>query len=214
MRKEYQLNKDTYNKVAQSYAVNAFQKQWMRDYVNKFSKMIKPYGTLLDLGCGPGNDVFLFTELGFDVTGVDLSEEMVSEARRRVPSATFQVSSMVEIEFPHSSFDAVWSVGSLHHIDYVDFGVTLNNAYKWLKQDGKAFISTKSGKGEGIETQIQIGVGSKSDKYWVYWQGEKLIEILEKIGYKIIEVTETEPERKKDLPEGFTESWLNVWMEK
>lgn len=214
MRKEYQLNKDTYNKVAQSYAVNAFQKQWMRDYVDKFSKMINPNSTLLDLGCGPGNDVLLFTEKGFDVTGVDLSEEMISEAQRRVPSATFLVGSMAEIEFPDSSFDAVWSVGSLHHIDHADFGIVLRNAYGWLKQGGKAFISTKSGKGEGIETQIQVGVGSKSDKYWVYWQKEELMELLKRIGYKIKEITETEPERKKDLPEGFTESWLNVWIEK
>ena len=36
---------------------------------------------VLDLGCGTGKVTFLLRELGYDMTGVDISEEMLSVAR-------------------------------------------------------------------------------------------------------------------------------------
>lgn len=44
---------------------------------------------LLDLGCGTGNHSQYFKE-NFNVTGVDLSEEMLALARRKVPEVKFQ----------------------------------------------------------------------------------------------------------------------------
>lgn len=43
----------------------------------------------LDLGCGPGVLSQDFVQLGYDVRGVDLSEEMIARARRVAPSASF-----------------------------------------------------------------------------------------------------------------------------
>lgn len=40
-------------------------------------------GTLLEIGCGTGAHAELFIEQGWSVTGVDLSEEMLSRARSR-----------------------------------------------------------------------------------------------------------------------------------
>ncbi|MFH0965846.1 MAG: class I SAM-dependent methyltransferase [Planctomycetota bacterium] len=41
-------------------------------------------GRLLDLGCGTGRHVVHFARRGFDVTGIDLSEHMIEETRKKL----------------------------------------------------------------------------------------------------------------------------------
>ena len=47
-------------------------------------RWLRAPGRLLDLGCGTGRLVVHFAARGFDVTGVDLSQHMLADARRKV----------------------------------------------------------------------------------------------------------------------------------
>jgi ubiquinone/menaquinone biosynthesis C-methylase UbiE len=71
---------------------------------------------ILDLGCGKGTTaIYLARKYGCSVTGIDLSEELVSEAvslarRARVRHRThFQVGDAHSLPFPDETFDAVVS---------------------------------------------------------------------------------------------------------
>ncbi len=44
---------------------------------------------VLDLGCGTGNSSLPMFALGFEVTGLDASEEMLEQAREKLPPVTF-----------------------------------------------------------------------------------------------------------------------------
>ena len=46
-------------------------------------------GALLDLGCGTGNATLPMVEQGFEVTGVDASDDMLAVARRKLPGVAF-----------------------------------------------------------------------------------------------------------------------------
>ena len=46
-----------------------------------------PNGSLLDLGCGTGKHAVEFARLGYDVTGIDRSQEMVALAEAQIPKA-------------------------------------------------------------------------------------------------------------------------------
>ena len=46
-------------------------------------------GPVLDLGCGTGNSTMPMFALGFDVTGLDASEDMLEQAREKLPPVTF-----------------------------------------------------------------------------------------------------------------------------
>lgn len=62
------------------------------DFLEKvFERFGKKPIKILDLGCGTGMHDKLLSEKGYEVNGVDLSEEMVSIARRNVPSGNFVV---------------------------------------------------------------------------------------------------------------------------
>ena len=68
---------------------------------------------VLDVGCGTGFLSLLLAELGFDVTGVDFSEEMRGEGERKAReqglSIRFQRGDAENPDFPDNSFDAIIS---------------------------------------------------------------------------------------------------------
>jgi SAM-dependent methyltransferase len=57
-------------------------------------------GTVVDLGCGTGIFAAELAAAGYDVTGVDISEAMVTLARAHAPAATFSVGSLHDFELP------------------------------------------------------------------------------------------------------------------
>jgi SAM-dependent methyltransferase len=75
--------------------------------------------TVLELGCGTGNDADRIARAGFDVTAVDLSAEAIEQARRKFSaSVRFIVADVSSpLPFADESFDAVMSNVALHAFD-------------------------------------------------------------------------------------------------
>ena len=74
------------------------------------SLQLKPGQTVLDAAVGTGLNLSAYPE-GVHVIGIDLSEKMLDEARKKHVSAdiTFKVSDMCNLDFPDNSFDAAAS---------------------------------------------------------------------------------------------------------
>lgn len=72
--------------------------------------------TVLELGCGTGNDSARLAGEGYSVTAADVSEEAIGQARARFGSmVTFIVADVTRRHpFPDGSFDAVMSNVALH----------------------------------------------------------------------------------------------------
>ena len=70
-------------------------------------------GRLLDVGCGPGLFSIAAAKLGWSVTGIDLSQRMLDEARANAQEAgrpaIFQIGNAEAPDFAPESFDAVFS---------------------------------------------------------------------------------------------------------
>src|SRR5437879_9758152 len=84
---------------------------------------LKPGDAVLDVGCGPASDVLELERVvgptGRTV-GVDVSEAMVEEARRRATAAgsraQFEVAPAESLPFPDATFDAVRTERVLMHV--------------------------------------------------------------------------------------------------
>lgn len=66
---------------------------------------------VLDVGCGGGADLYQLIRIGCRVdkiTGIDIQEERISEARRIYPTANFVVADAAEMTFVDSTFDVVF----------------------------------------------------------------------------------------------------------
>lgn len=71
-----------YDRVAENYWVGTRDHDVSQNY-EAFLGAIegsRPY-TILDIGCGPGRDLQQFCSLGYNVIGLDGSEELVAMAR-------------------------------------------------------------------------------------------------------------------------------------
>lgn len=79
----------------------------------------QPAERVLDLGCGTGDLTAQLAASGASVVGVDASNEMVTEARRKHPSLSFSVGDGQELRFERE-FDAVFSNATLHWMPRAD----------------------------------------------------------------------------------------------
>lgn len=72
--------------------------------------------TILELGCGTGNDAARLASQGYVVTAIDLSGEAIGQARARFGSIVrFMVADMTQrLPFRDEGFDAVMSNVALH----------------------------------------------------------------------------------------------------
>jgi len=66
---------------------------------------------LLDVGCGTGHWSAYFASRGFDVTGVDISEQMIQVARgKNVSGSRFQVADAENLPFADHQFDVAAAI--------------------------------------------------------------------------------------------------------
>jgi SAM-dependent methyltransferase len=91
---------------------------WAGAWTRPFLVPLRQAGvrTVLELGCGIGNDAARLAGEGYSVTAIDVSGEAIGEARARFGSlARFLVADVTQpLPFPDGSFDAVMSNVALH----------------------------------------------------------------------------------------------------
>lgn len=72
--------------------------------------------SVLDVGCGPGlTDELLGPYVG-DLTGVDVSPQMIEAARARNPSFTYEAYDGQVLPFPDERFTFTFAICVLHHV--------------------------------------------------------------------------------------------------
>jgi SAM-dependent methyltransferase len=94
---------------------------------------------VLDFGCGSGNEVIQIARAGArSVCGLDISENNLREARRRV--AESDVADCCRLTDQSSGqFDVIFSIDSFEHYDDPD--AILDQMYSLLRPDGRLFVS-------------------------------------------------------------------------
>lgn len=97
---------------------------------------------ILDIGCGAG---FLSNDLahyGYDVTGVDSSEQSLNIARRHDHTCRvkYQSGDANHLQFPDRSFSVVCAMDFLEHVEHPD--LVIQEISRVLKPDGLFFYHT------------------------------------------------------------------------
>ena len=95
--------------------------------------------TVLDLTCGTGSQAFWLARRGFQVTGVDINERMLSHAKRKAKALKFPVTldkgDMRTAKV--GAFDAVITISSsVGHLTRADFAKAIRNIRHNLKSRG------------------------------------------------------------------------------
>jgi len=120
-----------YRDSCQSYFWQAiFEKE-----ISYIARELKGCRNILSVGWGPAVIEKGLEEKGFDVTGLDVSEEALKGAPGSIRTL---VGSAEKMEFESNSFDAVIYIASLQFIDNYEKAVW--EAARVVKQDGKIIV--------------------------------------------------------------------------
>ncbi len=108
----------------------------------------KSGGSYLDVGCGTGNYIAYFSQLGYFFAGIDPSDIMLDKARVKCPNITFIKAGAESIPFDDNSFDGASGMFTLHH--WKDIQQGLKELYRVLKPQSKlVFLSFTSEQTDG-----------------------------------------------------------------
>ncbi len=110
---------------------------WAKYVVRFFSVARIKVERILEIGCGTGNLTKHLVDMGFKVVGLDVSEEMVKVAKRKLPKVEFLVADVREFSLDER-FDAIISTfDSLNNILEDDDMVTaFINVRRHLREGG------------------------------------------------------------------------------
>ncbi len=99
--------------------------------------------SFLDLGCGPGYYSVALADMGFDVTGIDYSEEMLSQARKNASehnvTPEFIRADASFLPFEDGSFDFIVSRNVIWNLP--EPKKAYSEILRVLRSGGKAFIT-------------------------------------------------------------------------
>jgi ubiquinone/menaquinone biosynthesis C-methylase UbiE len=140
---DYRHIEETYDEGSQDYG-DYFKKphEFIEQDRHQFIARLPAGSKILDCGCGPGMDTEKFSQLGYDVTAIDLSDRFVKLTRKRIPNAIVQKMDMRYLAFPEAAFDGVWASFSLLHIRANEIRKTLFGFRFVLRERGLGLLTS------------------------------------------------------------------------
>jgi ubiquinone/menaquinone biosynthesis C-methylase UbiE len=163
------------------------------DNVNMFISYLYKNSKILDIGCGPGHYSKYFDKCGYDVTGIDFSNSMISIARKLCTNVNFVQKDMRNLDFKEKSFDALWVCASFPHIPKIHSYSILNDFKRLLKKNGILFINAIIGNEDyRIENSCETntifeGVG----RYFQWYPNKETVSnMLREVGFKVDKTSE------------------------
>lgn len=187
---------DWYNQNASQYAKSVQDLAALNqidDFINLLPNNNKK---VLDAGCAAGRDSKILSEKGAEVTGIDLSFELLEIAQRKLPHIVFEHGSFLNMPFKDSTFGGVWSHASLLHCETVNDVLTaLKEFNRVLIKDGILHVYVKVNT-QNKKFDVVTDAISHHDRFFQYFTNDELKDLIHISGFKLIKM-ENEEDRAK-----------------
>ncbi len=184
MTKILDMNKKAWDNLAGSYDDRSISP--ISDLFNEFIGLVGK-GRVLDLGCGTGVPYARhMTGKGFDVLGIDLSEEMVKVASSNVPGARFEQISMTDIPYV-SEFIGILSNFSMLLLTPDMFKETARRIHTALK-DGRYFylaLNEPAKESSDPESDVIVNIMGQ-EMYSRAYTVKEIEEIFTSLGFTLV----------------------------
>lgn len=184
--------------------VDAYLAQWGQRRYRVPPLLRELIGTLprgvsvLDVGCGPGQDVKYLRSRGFQAVGFDALPEFLLWARSRHRTMSLVQGTFLTLPFRARSFAAAWAAASLIHLPKRDVRRALRGLWTVVQPGGHLAATFVHGATSGVVT-----TGWLPGRYISRWTKAELVNAVERAGWRIDSLT-TVSNRER------TGRWLNV----
>lgn len=158
-----QMTLEYYNHHAQSFIEQTLNVEMLPLYQRFVAKLpsaeqsliCHPTPHLLDLGCGSGRDALYFANLGFKITAIDGSHQMINLAKalHQQNNIDWQCYSFAEVTAAYQacSFAGIWACASLLHVPFNQLATLIEQLLSLLIADGVFYASFKYGDAEHVK---------------------------------------------------------------
>jgi ubiquinone/menaquinone biosynthesis C-methylase UbiE len=113
-----------------------------KEYYNEFLEFVEYHldkgSKIIDIGCGTGQSTCYLSELGYKVTGFDLSSRFIDYAKKKYTNLDFINGESNKIDFSGDEFDAVASYNTFEH--FLNIEESLKEMIRIVKKNGLIII--------------------------------------------------------------------------
>lgn len=192
---EQDLNKieNVYDTVAKEWT-EAFsgeheKKPKDQEMLCRFARKIGKRKPVWDFGCGPGNTAKYLKNLGIEISGLDLSEKILEEARIIHPEINFRKGNILDLPFENDSIAGVVAFYAIVHFTKEQAGTAFREIFRVMQPDGIFLLTYHIG-----EKTIHLDefLGRKVDIDFMFFTDVFIADCLKDSGFEKIETIERE----------------------
>ncbi|MFK7780233.1 MAG: class I SAM-dependent methyltransferase [Candidatus Gracilibacteria bacterium] len=201
-----------YNNFAKTFSNSRKNMKWEEiKYFLSFLEGKKDL-SILDIGCGNGRLLGELKKTSQDIKsylGIDLSSELLNEAKNIYPDDNFQELNMLDINTLHNKYNVIFFIASFHHLDKIEDRIkVLKQANNLLLDGGMIFMTNWSLNSElnkkryndaiisgsendfgSLDYNIKLG---GNDRYYHSFDLKELEYLFKETGFEVIENREFE----------------------
>jgi SAM-dependent methyltransferase len=181
--------------VAEDYAEHLYdeleKKPFDRKMLDWLSEKVGGLGVICDMGCGPGQVARYLHDRGVETCGVDLSAEMLKQARRLNPGIQFRQGDMLALSnIADDSYGGIAAFYSIIHLQRPSVAAALRELKRVLLPRGVLLLTFHIGRqvihrDEWWEKKVNLD--------FIFFETEEVKGYLTAAGFKLEEVIEREP---------------------
>lgn len=156
----------------------------------------------LDVGCGSGRITRILADMGLDVSGVDLSPEMIRLAQRLYPDLRFSTGSMLTLDVDDASLGGLLAYYSIIHVPWEHRPAVFREFHRVLVPAGVLMLAFQIG--DEIRRHDEID-GAKIPPWIGYrQQPDEVMDLLTAAGFDVLIRVVREPDTDAELvPQGY-----------
>jgi SAM-dependent methyltransferase len=186
--------RESYDRLADEYARRIFNelqgKPLDRELLTRFAAEVAGRGEACDLGCGPGHVARYLRDAGVTVFGLDLSPQMIEEARRLNPDISFREGNMLALDIPGGSLAGIAAFYAIVNLPRASLAAVFREIARVLRPAGLLLLAFHAGNETLRENELW---GRPISMDFFLFEPPMIRRDLEAAGLVVEDVVEREP---------------------
>jgi SAM-dependent methyltransferase len=186
--------RESYDRLAGEYARRIFNelqhKPLDRELLDRFAAEVMGRGEVCDLGCGPGHVARYLGDAGATVFGLDLSPQMLEQARQLNPGISFREGNMLALDLRDESLAGIAAFYAIVNIPKESLSLVFREMHRVLRPGGLLLLAFHTGD-EMLHEDELWGLGICMDFF--LFEPLAIRQYLEAAGLRIEELIERGP---------------------